>query len=116
MAAAGSLARDRVAFQAEANTPDDAGGNALGWATVATVWATFRPASGSERLEGGRLEATAPAMLTVRSTAATRAITTEHRAMIGGTPYQIRSIVPADRRNRLLEMVLEKGDERGVGT
>lgn len=115
--AAGPL-RDRVTFQAESHVSDGGGGNALTWTTVTgtPVWGGFRPERGGERLDGGRLAQAMGGTLKVRSSAVTRAITTEHRAVIDGTAYQIRSVSNPDRRNRWIEMVLTLGGDRGVTT
>ena len=104
--------RDRVTFQSELNTPDGQLGNALTWTNVTTRWCRFRQDRGGERLEQGRLESPQGGVITVRSDTTIRSITTQHRAVIDSEPYQIRSISNPDRRDKFVEMVVE----RGVGT
>ena len=104
--------RDRVVFQEEVNNPDGQLGNTTTWADVVTRWCRFREERGGERLEQGRLESPQRGTITVRSDSVVQSITTEHRAVINTEPFQIRSIANPDRRNKLVEMVVE----RGVGT
>lgn len=109
---AGQL-RHRVTFQIENRTDDGGGGASIEWSTAATVWGSFAPERGNEKLEAGRLEASVAGLLKVRSSTETRAIEAgTHRVLIADQPYQIRSITNPDRRDRFLEMTVE----RGVGT
>jgi SPP1 family predicted phage head-tail adaptor len=41
--------RHRVAFEAATETPDEAGGASLAWATIATLWAAIEPLSAREQ-------------------------------------------------------------------
>ncbi|RMF11097.1 MAG: head-tail adaptor protein [Alphaproteobacteria bacterium] len=104
----GSL-RDRVVFEAESLTPDGGGGNMRAWVAAVTTRGQFIPERGRERLETGRLEAALGGVLRVRSSAATRAITPEHRVTINGDVFQIRSVSNPDRRNKMIEMSVERG-------
>lgn len=106
--AAGPL-RDRVTFQRATRTPDGAGGAALAWTDEVTVWGGFRPQRGRETLEVGRLESAVAGVLTVRSSPDTREITAADRVQIDGESYQIRTITNPDRRNKMLEFVVERG-------
>lgn len=106
--AAGSLRR-RAAFKRQDETPDGAGGFTIDWTTVTTVWASLMPERGSERIEGGRLEANLGAVLRVRSSATTRAITESYKVTIDSVDYQIRSISNPDQRNKFIEMTVERG-------
>jgi SPP1 family predicted phage head-tail adaptor len=115
MARAGQLS-DRVTFEAEQLTPDGGGGSALAWISVATVWGQFIPERGRERLEAGRLESAIAGVLRVRSSALMRTITAAHRVQIKSVPYQIRSFSNPDRRNRMIEMLVESGGDSGVAT
>lgn len=104
---AGQL-RDRVTFQKEIRTPDGGGGSTKSWGDDLTVWGQFNPERGRERLAAGRLESALGGVLKIRSSIAARALTTSHRVTIDGDRFQIRSIANPDRRNRFLEMVVEK--------
>lgn len=116
--ARGGQFRDRVTFQAEAKTPDGAGGNTRAWANVANgeVWGRFIPEKGSERVAGGRLQDAQGAVLRVRSFSVTEAITPAHRVLIDGVAWNIRSVANPDRRSKVIEMVLDKGGARGAAT
>ena len=106
--AAGALRR-RCIFASQGETPDGYGGFTLGWNALDPVWGHLRPERGTERLEGGRLEANLGAVLRVRSSATTRAITESYKVTISGVDYQIRSIANPDQRNKYIEMTLERG-------
>lgn len=105
---AGSL-RKRLTFETEGETPDGGGGYVAGWSTIATVWGSFRPERGRERLEAGRLEGAVAGVVRVRSSATTRTITEKDRVTFGGDSYQIRSLTNPDQRNKFLEFLVEKG-------
>jgi SPP1 family predicted phage head-tail adaptor len=100
--------RKRFTFQRESRTPNNSGGYAHTWSTVATVWGSFRPERGSERLDRGRLADPVRGTVRVRSSSTTRTITAEDRVTFDSTSYQIRSIINPDQRNRFLEMVVER--------
>lgn len=108
MVAAGSY-RDRVTFQVETRTADGGGGSSSSWTSLDPVWCRVMPERGNERIEGGRLNSVIAVTIHVRSSTETRAVTTDDRAVIDGTPHQIRSITNPDRRGRVLEMVLDRG-------
>jgi len=110
--------RDRVLFQAErdpatvSGIQDGGGGYTLQWRDLGEVWGELRLERGSEQLEAGRLGSATLGILKVRSSVFTKAITHEHRAVINGNPYQIRSNNNLDRRGIYRELVVETG----VGT
>lgn len=114
MARAGRLNR-RVTFQIETQEPDEGGGAAHSWSDVVVVWGEFVPERGGERLEAGRLQAALAGTLRVRSSTETRAIGAAHRVLIppasgaAGEPYQIRSASNPDQRDRMIEMLVERG-------
>ncbi len=89
---AGKL-RDRVVLQSrEAGT--DAWGQPLeGWADVALLWAHVRFLSGVEAIKSGAETATATATASVRIRK--RDVTTAHRLLIAGKPYDITAVLPA---------------------
>ena len=108
---AGQL-RDRVAFQKKVSVSDGGGGSTTSWQTQFTVWGGFRPERGRERLEAGRLESAVAGVLKVRSSVQARTVDASWRVLIDSVAYQVRSITNPDRRDRFLEMTIE----RGVGT
>ena len=87
---AGKL-RDRVVLQSrEAGT--DAWGQPLeGWVDVARLWANVRFLSGVEAIKSGAETATATASVRIRK----RDVTTAHRLLIAGKPYDITAVLPA---------------------
>lgn len=102
-------ARKRARFEEKVRTPDGAGGNAVAWSEIATVWAWLAPERGRERLDGGRLESNVGAVLQVRSLSATRSVVPENRVVIDGVVWNVRSITNPDQHDRWLEMVIERG-------
>ena len=103
----------RVTFQRKIKAPDGGGGIGPGWTDLMKVSARFRPERGRERVESGRVSAELTGVLTLRSSAKTRAITEADRVVIKGVPYQIRSIDNPDQRDRDLEMTVERGAAQG---
>ena len=112
--AAGPL-RDRVEFYRR-NTTE------TGWGTPTTGFAEtpFCTRRGGvqvqrarnqsiETVDAGRLQSSTMVALTIRSDSITRTITEADKAVIDGVDYQIRSITNPDRREKWLELVLERG-------
>jgi SPP1 family predicted phage head-tail adaptor len=101
--------RDRVSFEAKQSTPDGAGGSTVDWVEQFTRWGEVIEDKGRERVEGGRLASPFAATLSIRSSTAARQITTAWRCVINDEAWNIRSIGNPDRRNRRLELVIERG-------
>lgn len=99
----------RVVFQTASSSADGGGGGAKTWSDSLTVWGGFVPERGRERLEAGRVNAADAGVLSVRSSTASRAITTAYRVKIDGVPYNIRGISNPDQHNKELQMVVERG-------
>lgn len=106
--AAGKL-RKRLTFERIGEVPDGGGGSVVGWSTLTTVWGSFMPERGRERLEAGRLESAVAGVVRVRSSVTARTITESDRVQINSVAYQIRSITNPDQRNKFLEMTIERG-------
>ncbi|MEM6381088.1 MAG: phage head closure protein [Pseudomonadota bacterium] len=106
--AAGPM-RKRITFQQEVKAPDGAGGHDLSWIDLTTVWGSFKPERGTERVEAGRLEDSLRGVIKVRSSSITRQVTAGFRAMIDGQPYNLGPPSNPDQRNRYLEFVAERG-------
>lgn len=107
--AAGSM-RKRITFQLETEVPDGGGGYELGWSELATVWGSFKPERGNERVQAGRIAETLAGVMRVRSSATTRLVTTSHIAVMDGEGYNIRSITNPDQRDKYIELAVERGD------
>lgn len=109
MTRAGQL-RERVTFQAEQRTPDGAGGAALAWEPVLTVWGQYVPRSAREAVDAGRLQESESGTLTVRASSETRAITSAHRVLIRGVPYALQGgPTNYDGRGESLDFIVTRG-------
>lgn len=108
MARAGQF-RDRAAFQAEQKVADGGGGSTVAWQTQFTVWAHLIPQRSREQIEAGRLESSTLATLRVRYSSDTAQITSEWRAVVDAVPYNIIAVSQPDRRQRIVEMSVERG-------
>lgn len=86
---AGQLDR-RVTFQSFVMIEDDMGGVVQGWEDRFTIWAHIRYLRGSEAVMQARLASKAPVIITVRSSTASRTITSEWRAVIGGVVFDLK--------------------------
>lgn len=111
MAGAGNL-RDRVTFVRFGSVDDGQGGYTDGWSAIAglsDIRGAFRPERSRERLAAGRLESSVAGTLSIRSFEASRGVTAADRVIINADPYVIHAITNPDRRDRYLEMTVERG-------
>jgi head-tail adaptor len=93
--------RERVAFDLRSGVSDGAGNFEDAWTeTVAPVAARIRPLKGGESVVAQRLQGSQPVVITVRSSAATRALTTDcrARALRSGKTYNVTAVTPDERR------------------
>jgi SPP1 family predicted phage head-tail adaptor len=98
--AAISAFRRRLALQAPVLTPDDAGGGATSFATVASLWAELRWLSGDERWRADRPEQAGRFEITIRWRAG---IDAGMRFSSGGRTFGIQSVGdPVGNRTRLV--------------
>jgi SPP1 family predicted phage head-tail adaptor len=103
--------RERVAFERR-DLVDDGHGNKVGdWREVFRTAARIKPMRGAETVQASRLAGEGPVVITVRSSDATRAVTTDLRArdVRKGTIFNIRSIVNPDERNQFLDLECMSG-------
>jgi len=100
--------RKRVVLQAEAQTPDGAGGYTLAWATVATVWATIAPASGHEIYVSGHLEGRVTHKVTMRWRG-DLSVTADMRLLYGTRVFNIRAALNIGEENRQTVLFVEEG-------
>lgn len=106
---AGHLDR-RVTLEKPTATPDGMGGTEAGWETVAEVGAGFRYLRGTEAVMAGRLQGRLTAVVTIKRSPTTAAVTTDWR-LSEGTPatiWNVRSVIPSDDRD-FLELTCESG-------
>jgi SPP1 family predicted phage head-tail adaptor len=100
------ILRKRVTFQAETPTSDGAGGYALVWTDVITVWADIKPSSGNKYLIDGHLEGHITHRVTMRHVPG---ITTDIRMSCNNRLFNIRAVLNPDESNRWLELLVEEG-------
>ena len=109
MAKSGNF-RDRAVIERLNTSAVDAYGNvSTGWATLVTRWADIRERTGKEEIEGGALAGVNKATMRVRSDAVTTALTEADRVNVRGALWNIQSIIQPDRKNAIVEMIIEKG-------
>lgn len=109
MTTAGQLS-ERFAFEEPTQTEDGYGGTTEGFTERAVASARRVFKRGGEGVLAARLEGKQPAIITIRASAASRAITTAWRArdVRTGALYNIRSVEPTEDR-AWLEMLIEGG-------
>ena len=99
----------RATFQSPVQSRDDDGQVVQGWADEFTAWSNVRYLRGTEAVMQARMQSRSPAILTIRSSAQARAVTSEWRAVIGGRVFEVREDPrPTDDR-AFLEMLAEAG-------
>ena len=108
--------RERITFQRLTEGTDIYGNVVNGWADIETapdmpltVWADIRETPGKERVDAGRVEASATATIRIRSSAATRGVTEADRIMARGHVWNIRGIAPLGNKNAFLDILCERG-------
>lgn len=110
---AGAL-NDRVAFDRPVGSTTPTGGQVTEWQVeIAALWASIKYLRGSDSVIAARLTGRQPAVVTVRASAASRAIAPEWRMrnLRAGTVFAIRAVhESADRA--FLELLVEGGAER----
>jgi len=97
----------RARFEALVRTPDGGGGYDEAWVPLVTAWAQFSPERARERVQAGRIESAFAGVLRIRSSAAARQITQQHRVVLDGVTYDIKSVANPDQRNDMIEMSIE---------
>lgn len=108
MSRAGGL-RDRVTFQRAVPWDDGYGNTIDGWQDHLTVWADVRETLGKERVDAGRVEASATATIRIRASTGTRALTEADRVVARGSTWNIRGIVPVGNDRAMLDVLAEGG-------
>ena len=97
----------RVTFQSFVMIEDDMGGVVHGWEDRFTLWAHIRYLRGSEAVMQARLVSKAPVIITIRSNAASRMITSEWRAVIGGVVFDLKEDPRPSQDGGFSEMLAE---------
>jgi SPP1 family predicted phage head-tail adaptor len=105
MTSIGSL-RKRITIQAETPASDGAGGYALAWTNVMTVWADIAPSTGQKIFTDGHLEGHVTHHITMRYQTG---ITTDMRVNYNNRIFNIRAVLNNDESNRWIELLVEEG-------
>ena len=95
-------ARCRVIIERASRVPDDAGGHTLSWEPVAAVWATMETVSGSEGLNGERIEAARTRRVRIRRRSDVDA---SMRLSCGNVIMNIRSVLDVDGNPGFLMLI-----------
>lgn len=103
------LLRSRVTFARRDVVDDGGGGGTVNWTPMLSTRGYLRPERGREALAAGRPESSSMAVLQIRSSLAARAIDASYRVSVDDVPYNVRSIINPDQRNRFLELLVERG-------
>jgi SPP1 family predicted phage head-tail adaptor len=98
--------RKQATIEAEAQLADGAGGYALGWAAVATVWADIKPLNGNEVFVAQHLEGHVTHRVTMRYRSD---VTSDMRLVYDNRVFNIRAVMNTDERNRFSEILVEEG-------
>lgn len=100
--------RKQVAIQAEQQTADGAGGYALTWTTLATVWADVSPVTGGKPYVAGHLEGHISHKITMRWRS-DLTVTTDMRILYGTRSFNIHAVMNEDEANQYLTLLVEEG-------
>jgi SPP1 family predicted phage head-tail adaptor len=106
MSTTGSM-RKRVTIQQETPTADGAGGYALAWTNVMTVWAEIEPITGQKVFVSEHLEGHVTHHVTMRYQSG---ITTDMRLNYNNRLFNIRAVLNTDESNRWLKLLVEEGE------
>jgi SPP1 family predicted phage head-tail adaptor len=104
--------RERVTFQRLTGGDDGYGNVVAGWADLSggvSIPADMRETPGKERVDAGRLEASATATIRIRSSAFARGLTETDRVLARGVAWNIRGIAPMGNNGMFLDILCERG-------
>jgi SPP1 family predicted phage head-tail adaptor len=100
--------RKSIILQAETSVSDGAGGYALGWTDVATVWGEIKPVTGREVYASQHQEGRVTHEISLRYRSDVM-VTSNMRAVYGGRFFNIRAVMNQDERNRWTALLVEEG-------
>lgn len=98
--------RARVIIQSESKTADTAGGYALAWTDVATMWCSVEPAGGREIWQAQQLQKNVSHKITTRYRSD---VTTANRLLWGTRAFNVRSVVNVSERGRYTLILADEG-------
>lgn len=93
--------RQRILFQEEVKTDDDAHGHTQSWKDIAKVWANVRPLSGREIFYARQLKNTTTHLITVRYR---DDITVEMRIIFETRIMKIDSLINLEEKEKMIEI------------
>ncbi len=100
--------RKQVTIQAEQSTSDGAGGYALAWSAVATVWAEITPVGGHKLYAFGHLEGRVTHKITLRWRG-DLTLTSAMRIVYGTRSFNIHAVMNRDESNQWADLLVEEG-------
>ncbi len=108
------LLRERIIFEQRSSVSDGGGNFEDAWTPTDAVAARIRPLKGSEPVLAQRLSGVQPVVITVRSSAATREVTTAWRARDArsGATFNISAVTP-DERGAYIDILAQSGGADG---
>jgi SPP1 family predicted phage head-tail adaptor len=98
--------RHFIEIQQESRSGDGAGGAAVSWTTIATLWAAMEPLRVSESSRGERQESATSYRITVRDGIT---VTNAMRIVWNGRAFNIRGVRNIDERGRVQEILADEG-------
>jgi head-tail adaptor len=101
----------RLVLEARETQPDGAGGFAVGWVPLGTLWADVSARSGREDFVGGQARPRARYRILVRAApdGAVSRPRAEQRFRDGERVFDILTVAEADGRGRYLDILAEEG-------
>lgn len=97
----------RLTIQTFTESQTTSGEATLSWSTLATVWGSLHPLKGEEYFSAQKFEAAVTARIRIRYRAD---ITPKMRVLHGSTVYEIVSVVDAESRGFVTELMVFRRD------
>lgn len=105
----------RVLFERQAEREDPNGNIKQEWGRLIDLAANVRETPGREAIAAGRLGATNTATVWIRRGDIAASITVRDRMIHRGIVWAIRSAIPSDKGDRIIELTVETEGERHEG-
>jgi SPP1 family predicted phage head-tail adaptor len=99
--------RTRLTLEAPSRAADGGGGASVTWDSVATVWASVRPAAGGESYALDRVAGKVSHEIVLRYRSG---VTPEMRLRAGSRVFEIRAAFDPDQRRHWLKCLAEERD------
>lgn len=95
-----------MAIEVPIETPDGAGGQAIVWTPLATVWAEIRPQQARETVNAHQVEARTTHIIRIRHRAD---VLPTMRVVFGARVFAIHGVLDDGERRRYLHLLCEEG-------